>query len=123
MLVVKDFFAKEKILKEVNSIFIVLVPKSPNATSLDQFRPISLCNFLYNIITKVLANRLKVVILDLVSPNQAAFIKERSIGDNIILAQEMLRRVFRYKGRGFCLKVDIRKLLTRSAWILFQTLS
>ena len=45
-----------------NSTFIALIPKSDNATSLNDFRPISLCNCVYKIISKVIALRLKTIL-------------------------------------------------------------
>lgn len=60
--VVKDFFHKGKMLREVNNTFIVMIPKSENASSLDQFRQNSLGNFMYKIITKIVANWLQQVI-------------------------------------------------------------
>lgn len=82
MKAIKNFFEKRRLLKEINSTFTVLIPKVPNAATQDQFRPISLCNFLYKVITKILANRLKQVIPSLVRPTQTTFIKNGSIGEN-----------------------------------------
>ena len=55
---IQEFFGTKSILKELNSTFVVLIPKSPRADSLDNFRPISLCNSLYKIISKVLTLRM-----------------------------------------------------------------
>lgn len=56
-----------------------------------------------------MANRIKKVIPELVISTQVALLKDRSIGENIILAHEMLRKIFKTKkGKGFCLKVDIK---------------
>lgn len=70
-----------------------------------------------------MANRIKQVIRDLVSYNQIAFIKDRSIGENILLAQEMLRKIFKYrKGKAFVSKWILGKLLISFIGILFLTL-
>ena len=60
--------------EEVNHTFIALIPKLKNLMKVSESRPISLCNVLYKIISKTLANRLKTILLDLISSNQSAFI-------------------------------------------------
>lgn len=62
---------------------IVLAPKGDNPESMKDLRPISLCNVLYKIISKVLANRLKPLISKWISPEQAAFVHSRSIMDKV----------------------------------------
>ena len=66
------FFTTGRLLTEVNHTFVTLVPKSSNASHLNDFRPISCCNTLYKVISKVLSNRLQHVIGELISPNQCA---------------------------------------------------
>ena len=56
---VKDVFDKGEMSNEINSTGIVLIPKVDHPETLSQFRPISLCNVRYKIITKLVANRLK----------------------------------------------------------------
>ena len=70
--VVSSFFTDGKLLKEANCTFLTFIPKVNNSCNLAYFRPISCCNVLYKIISKVLSNRLKVVISELISPNQSA---------------------------------------------------
>jgi len=62
-----DFLNHGKIAPTVNSTYIVLVPKSYPTLSESDFRPISLCNVLYKIIAKVLANRVKQVLPSVIS--------------------------------------------------------
>lgn len=66
--VVKEFFGARSLLKELNATFIVLIPKKQGDNSLDYFRPISLCNYLYKIISKVLTSRLPKILPLLISP-------------------------------------------------------
>lgn len=74
---IKSFFKTRKILEEINATHICLIPKSPNEDRVSDFRPISLCNTIYKIISKCLAERLKNFLPELVSNNQTAFIKLR----------------------------------------------
>ena len=79
-----------KIGGSTNSAFLALIPKEKGAKSFDKFRPISLCNIDYKIITKIMANRLKYILPYLIPENQGGFVKGRKIWDNIILAQEAI---------------------------------
>jgi len=54
----QHFFGHGRMLSSVNHTFVTLVPKTTNATQLSEFRPISCCNTIYKVISKVLANRL-----------------------------------------------------------------
>ena len=100
------------ILKELNNMFVTLVPKSLNPEEISEYRLISICNVAYKIAAKVLANRLKLIINDLITPHQNAFVKGRLITDNIILTHELLHTIKRKKkGRLHfaALKVDLSK--------------
>ena len=74
----------------MNSAFLALIPKGKEANSFDRFRPISLCNIGYKIITKIMASRLKHILPNIIPENQGGFIKGRKIWDNIILVQEAI---------------------------------
>ena len=88
----KEFFRSGKILKQINHATIVLVPKSGNASKVEDFRPIACCNVVYKIISKILALRLSPILEDLIDPAQSAFVPNRSMTENIYLVQELLRK-------------------------------
>ncbi|KAL0449123.1 UNVERIFIED_CONTAM: LINE-1 retrotransposable element O protein [Sesamum latifolium] len=105
-----DFFTTGRLLKQVNATLLSLIPKVLNPTLVSEFRPISCCNVLYKVITKIIVQRLSEVLDDLISPSQNAFVLGRSIGDNILLAQELFHGYNQQHLPPRCaLKVDIRK--------------
>jgi hypothetical protein len=82
------------------------------------FRPISLCNVIYKIISKCIANRLKPHLPDYIHPSQQAFIEGRRISDNIIVAQEITHsfQLAKWKHKAFMLKIDLAKAFDRLEW-------
>lgn len=83
---VQHFFCSSKLYKATNAYFVTLVPKTQSPSSFTDFRPISLLNFSYKIIAKILASRLSLILPSLISTNQAAFVKGRFIHHHICLS-------------------------------------
>lgn len=82
---IREFFNSGKINRELNKTFIVLIPKVASPSTTKELRPISLCNFAFKLITKILADRLKVHLDKLISKSQHAFVPNRSIFDAMCL--------------------------------------
>nr|GFB55370.1 hypothetical protein [Tanacetum cinerariifolium] len=116
-LAVKDFFVTGKILREINSTLIALVPKMQTPQKVSDFRPIACCNVLYKCISKINTDRINGCLDKLVSKNQSAFIPNRHIQDNIMLAQEFFKGYDRKIGpKRVALKVDIQKSYDTVNW-------
>ena len=109
----------------VNHTFVTLIPKVKNLVSVSQYRPISLCNVLYKIFSKVLANKLKKFMLDLITEHQSTFAKNRLISDNVLVAFETLHCMKSHNlgQTGFmALKLDMSKAYDRVEWNYLQKL-
>nr|KAJ0211180.1 hypothetical protein LSAT_V11C400156810 [Lactuca sativa] len=118
---VKEFFLSKKILKEVNATVIALVPKVPTPGKVGDYRPISCCNVIYKCISKVIVNRIRDHLGCLVSENQSAFIPGRSILDNVLLSQELVKGYHIDRGFARCaMKVDIQKAYDTVSWKFLQ---
>ena len=81
------------LLKSINHTFITLIPKVNNPKTVAQFIPISLCNVIYKILSKVIANRVKPILQSIISEAQSAFVANRIITDNILIAFESLHHM------------------------------
>jgi len=103
----------------LNSTNIALIPKGDTQISMKDWRPIALCNVMYKVVAKVLANRLKVVLDKCISEFQSAFVPGRSILDNVMAAIEIIHYMkIKVKGNvgEVALKLDISKAYDRIEW-------
>jgi hypothetical protein len=101
----------------VNATILSLVPKKVNPSTMGDFRPIACCNVVYKCNTKILANRMLLFLSELISMNQTAFIPSRSIAENVLLAQELVRNYHKDRGQPRCtLKIDLMKAYDSVDW-------
>lgn len=111
--VVKDFFRSGKILNKMNTTFLSLVPKSNEVASMNDYRPISLCNTTYKICSKIIINRLKPVLGKMIAINKKGFVQGRKILDATIYTHEILHSMDYIKRPSMVLKLDISKAYDR----------
>ena len=117
--VVLSFLNDGYMLDGINYTHVVLIPKIKNPSKMNDLRPISLYNVSYKLISKVLVNRLKVILPKIIDENQSAFVPGRLITDKVLLSS----KVFHYmkhnhaKKRVYmALKLDMRKAYDRMEW-------
>ena len=119
---VLKFFQDSFMPTALNSTSLVLIPKRPGAEELKDFRPVSCLNTVYKIISRMLTNRLKVILPDLILPNQTAFVKDRLLLENVLLASEVMQGYhLNSKKARITLKVDIAKAFDSVRWDFLLT--
>ncbi|XP_021714646.1 uncharacterized protein LOC110682599 [Chenopodium quinoa] len=112
-------------ISHVNRTNVALIPKVKDPTCISQFRPISLCNVLYKLASKSVANRLKPLLQRMVTENQSAFVPKRLITDNALIALELFHTMKkRSKGRrgSISMKLDMSKAYDRVEWEFLRRL-
>ena len=97
---VKRAFEERKIPEYLNRTLIALIPKIQSSETLGNYRPISLHNTRYKIVTKIIVARLRPYLDKLISPLQAAFVPGRKGINNAIIAQEVIHTLSKKKGRN-----------------------
>ena len=102
--------------RSLNSTFLLLIPKKERAEDLRDFRPISLVGSVYKLLAKVLVNRLKLVMGEVISDSQQAFVHGRQILDAVLIANEALDSRLKDNIPGLLLKMDIEKAFDHVNW-------
>ena len=106
---VEESRQKRWILLALNATHLALTPKEIGAPHPGKFHPISLCNVIYKIISKVVTNRPKILLPLLISLEQFGYVEGRQILDGIILSHEVFHSLKTTKTPGMILKLDLSK--------------
>lgn len=109
----QKWFPKKRIGRNTKSSFLALIPKESNPTTFNRYRPISLCNSSYKILTKILANRMEKLLPEIILENQGVFVPTRQITDNVIIVQEAIQSSIQRKERGIIVKLDMANAFDR----------
>jgi hypothetical protein len=86
--VVEDARTRGVINPQLNNTYLVLIPKSNLPKHFKDYRPISLCNLCYKLISKIIANRIRPILSKALSEEQLGFLKGRQILDAVGVAQD-----------------------------------
>ena len=115
---VNSIFVAGKVPKYLNKTLITLIPKCKSPETLKNYRPISLCNMVYKVVTKIIVGRIRPFLSKLISPYQFAFVPGRKGLDNAIIVQEIIHSMANKKGRGglMAIKLDLEKAYDRLGW-------
>lgn len=121
---VQSFFSKGFLPKGLNTTILALIPKKESAVEMKDYRPISCCNVLYKVISKIIANRLKGTLPQCISHNQSAFVRDRLLVENLLLATEIVKDYHKEDITPRCaMKIDIAKAFESVHWeFLLNTL-
>jgi hypothetical protein len=117
---VRGFEKEEVNVARVNYAMIILLPKEEEAISLRKFRPISLINCSFKIISKTLNNRLESICNRLLASNQTSFVRGRFILESVVSTYEIIHEAARNKEKGIILKLDYEKVYDRVNWDFFE---
>ena len=115
---VKRVFVERKVPSYLNKTHIALISKIQGPETLGNYKPISLCNIVYKIVTKVIIAWLRPYLDKLISPLQATFVPGRKGIDNAIIAQEVIHSINKKRGKvGYmALKIDLEKVYNKLEW-------
>lgn len=104
-------FVNNSFPSSLNQSLLVLIPEVEHPQNVKEFKPIFLCNVLYKIIFKVIVNRIKHLLSDIINHTQASFVPNRHTSDNIFMVQELIQHLCKTKAKdgGMAMKLDLEK--------------
>lgn len=105
---IEEYIIKDCVSRDLNSTFLAMIHKCDKPTIFQDYRPISLCNLIYKIITKIISNRIKTKLVDLMAKEQFGILSNKFFLDAIGVTQEVIHLVKIKKMDALILKMDFR---------------
>ncbi|KAM0857912.1 hypothetical protein ACQ4PT_048153 [Festuca glaucescens] len=101
---------------KINKALVTLLPKKLDASEIWDYRPISLVHSVAKLIAKTMSLRLAPILPSMVTPNQSAFIRGRTIQDNFMLVQQLAKSFHSANAPTVLLKLDIARAFDTVSW-------
>lgn len=103
---------------EAAEALLVLTPKEVKPSTMKEFRPLSLCNIVYKLVSKIIVSRLREAWKSFISPQQASFVPGRPSIDNVILCQKFVHsmRFMKLRKGSVVIKLDLEKAYDILEW-------
>ena len=119
---VQECFRTTCISQSINESMVVLIPRVKHATNFNHNHSISLYNFTYKTVAKILTMRMSKLMEHIISPNQGAFVQGQWIAKNTVVAQELVHKIRKHKGTNglMLMKIDLRKAYDRNGVVFFR---
>ena len=114
-----EFYVSGIFPRGSNVSFITLIPKVTDPQLLKEYRPISLIGYMYKIVVKILANRLKQVMHLIIDERQSTFIEGRHLLHSVLIANEVVEEARRNQKPCIVFKVDYEKAYDSISWDFF----
>ena len=118
---VQSFFIFGFMPHSINATLLSLVPKSPDAEKLSDYRPIACCNLIYKVISKIITRRLKATLPQAIELNQCAFVEGHLLLENVLLATELVKDYHKPSiSSRSAIKLDISKAFDTISWSFIE---
>jgi hypothetical protein len=101
---------------ELNGALMVLMHKLVEASTIKDFRPISLIHYLGKLVLKILVVRLAPRLPELIHHRQSAFVKGRYIQDNFRYVHAAARLLHTHRRPCILFKVDLARAFDSVSW-------
>lgn len=111
-----EFYENRLKLEEFNEANIIMIPKVDQPANTSDFRPISVLDLIPKLISKIISNRLRLLLPILISPNQTAFVHGRQISENFATTRELLHHINHIGKPAVFAKIDFKKAFDSVEW-------